>query len=119
MLKLKDIDLHSDPESRYYVKSEVVQVTFAESNGELRSREGINRYAAGDALITGSTGDRWCVSRDRFDSKYEPLAPLKHGEKGAYRNKPIPVLAKQMREPFSIARSNGGDILQGSAQDWL
>jgi hypothetical protein len=119
MLELKDIDLRSDPASNYYVKNEVVQVTFAKSDGELVSPEGANHYRAGDALIIGSTGNRWSVSRDRFDAKYEPLSRLKHGEAGAYRNKPIPVLAKQINEPFTIARSANGDILSGSAQDWL
>ena len=31
----------------------------------------------------------------------------------------MPVLAKQMRERFSIARSAGGDVLRGEAGDWL
>jgi sugar transferase (PEP-CTERM/EpsH1 system associated) len=52
--------------------------------------------------------DRFQVPRDRFDAKYEALSPLQHGEAGSYRNKPIPVLAKQMLQPFSIARSAGG-----------
>jgi len=31
----------------------------------------------------------------------------------------VPVLAKQMVEAFSLARSSGGDLLQGLAHDWL
>lgn len=119
MLELKNIDLRTDPDARTYVKNETVQVEFAKQPGELISLEGPNKYAIGDALITGSGGERWCVSRDRFDAKYEPLSPLKHGEDGAYRNKPVPVLAKQMQGPFTIARSTGGDVLQGKPQDWL
>jgi len=69
MHELKNIDLRLDPRAREYIKSEVVQVVFAQDDGELVSREGPNRYTVGDALITGSTGDRWCVSRDRFDGK--------------------------------------------------
>jgi hypothetical protein len=41
------------------VKNEQVQVVFAGSAGELISRAVPNRYHAGDALITGSTGYRW------------------------------------------------------------
>jgi len=119
MLELKNIDLRSDPESGEYIKNEAVHVAFAKREGELISREGPNRYAEGDALITGSTGNRWSVSRDRFDAKYEPVPPLRLGEDGVYRNKPIPVLAKQMHEPFKIARSNGGDMLSGDKNDWL
>ncbi len=119
MLELKNIDLRNDPDAALYVKNEVVQVCFAKGDGGLTSQEGLNRYSAGDALITGSTGNRWVVSRDRFDAKYEPVSPLKAGEDGAYRNKPIPVLAKQIHEPFSVNRSAGGDRLQGRAGDWL
>jgi hypothetical protein len=119
MHELKYIDLRADPDAARYVKNEQVQVVFAGSAGELISREGPNRYQAGDALIAGSTGDRWCVSRDRFDAKYEPVPPLTHGADGSYRNRSIPVLAKQMRAAFSIARCEGGDLLLGLAQDWL
>jgi hypothetical protein len=119
MRALENIDLRSDPQAARYVKNETVQVIFAQRADEIASREGPNRYAIGDALITGSTGDRWCVSRNRFDAKYEPVAPLAHGADGAYRNRPLLVLAKQMHEPFCVARSAGGDLLRGLAGDWL
>jgi len=112
-------DLRRDPESRKYVKHEVVNVEFATAPGELISREGPNAFAPGDALITGSTGDRWTVSRDRFDAKYEPVPPGVAGEPGPYRNLPVPVLAKQVHEAFSIVRSEGGDRLAGKAGDWF
>lgn len=119
MLELKNIDLAGDASATVFVKDEVVAVVFAAGDGELSSREGANRYAAGDALITGSTGDRWSVSRDRFDAKYAAVAPTQAGEDGSYRAKPMPVLAKQMAEAFTVARSSGGDVLRGLAQDWL
>jgi hypothetical protein len=113
------IDLARDPHARQYIKNETVAVTFATSAGAVASREGANRYAIGDALITGSTGDHWSVSRDRFDAKYMPVPPLAHGQDGAYRNKPIPVYAKQIHEPFSVPRTAGGDVIHGKADDWL
>jgi PGDYG protein len=119
MLTLTYIDLTSDPQAAPHIKNEVVQVRFAEMEGELMSREGPNRYTTGDALITGSTGDQWCVSRNRFDQKYSPVSPLEHGIAGQYRNCPLPVLAKQMLQAFTAARSTGGDILSGAAGDWL
>ncbi len=119
MPELKNIDLRNDPNAARYVKNELVLVAFAGATGELISREGLNRFQTGDALITGSTGDRWCVSRDRFDAKYEAVPPLSHGADGRYRNRPIPVLAKQMRTAFSIARCENGDLLLGLTQDWL
>jgi len=113
------VELRKDPAARTYVKNEVVSVRFASSAGSVASREGTNTYQAGDALITGSTGDHWSVTRDRFDAKYTPIAPLQRGQDGDYRNIPIPVLAKQIHQDFSVARSLGGDIIYGKAGDWL
>lgn len=94
MTLLTDIDLRRDDAANLYVKEEVVQVIFATEPGELVSREGPNRYRVGDAIVTGSTGDRWCVSRERFEARYDPVP----GMAGAYRNKPVPVpvLAREM-----------------------
>jgi hypothetical protein len=120
MTELKDLDLRGDPAAAHYVKDETVAVQFADADGELMSLEGPNRYAAGDALITGTGGARWVVARERFDAKYLPAAPdLPHGEPGAYRNRPVAVLAKRMDVAFAIARSAAGDILHGQAGDWV
>lgn len=119
MLELKDIDLTRDSLASAYVKTEVVQVNFAREAGELISLEGPNRYAIGDAVITGSTGTRWSVTRDRFEAKYVPVQPTRQGEDGSYQARPIPVLARQFAEPFTAARSAGGDLLHGMAGDWL
>lgn len=121
MIELRHIDLRTDAAAQRVVKDETVAVDFAAHDGELMSLEGPNRYVPGDALITGSTGDRWVVSRERFDAKYVPAdAALAHGTPGAYRNRPAVVLAKRMDEAFSLARSaNGGDVLTGNAGDWI
>jgi hypothetical protein len=117
--QLSDPDLTRDPAARAAIKDETVQVEVATVAGSLVSAVGLNRYRAGDALITGSTGDRWCVSRDRFDAKYLAVPPTRHGTNGRYRNRPVTVLAKQMQQPFSILREAGGDVLNGAAGDWL
>jgi hypothetical protein len=119
MLALENIDLRNDPLAHEYVKDEVVEVVFAREDGEIMSREGPNRYHAGDALITGSTGDRWSVPRDRFDLKYDAVAPAAAGDDGAYRARPVVVLAKQIAQPFTIARVAGGDLLTGVSGDWV
>ncbi|MBI5110028.1 MAG: PGDYG domain-containing protein [Rhodocyclales bacterium] len=119
MLELKAINLAADPLAARYVKNEIVTVEFARHAGELTSLEGPNRYQAGDALITGSTGSRWSVSRDRFVAKYEAVAPITMGEDGRYAARPVPVLARQIAEPFSAERTAGGDRLHGKAGDWL
>ncbi|WP_440468647.1 PGDYG domain-containing protein [Pseudomonas sp. YH-1] len=120
MIELTQLDLRSDPAAQRVVKDETVAVEFATTAGELMSLEGPNRYAVGDAIISGATGERWVVSRQRFDPKYRPAdTGLAHGEPGAYRNVPSPVLARRMDEPFTLLRSAGGDRLSGSAGDWV
>ena len=118
-LELNNPDLAADPAARPAVKDETVSVEFAVRADALVSAVGVNRYLPGDALITGSTGDRWCVSRDRFDVKYHPLPGTVHGQAGLYRNSPTTVLAKRMEMPFSVARATGGDVLRGDVGDWL
>ncbi|MDP2825369.1 MAG: PGDYG domain-containing protein [Sulfuritalea sp.] len=105
MLELKNIDLTRDNAAARFVKHEVVDVVFAATAGELISREGPNRFEAGDALIAGSTGDCWSVSRSRFDAKYVPVAPAQAGADGRYQARPLPVLAKQLVEAFSLAHA--------------
>ena len=118
-MRVTHIDLTNDPQASQYTKNEIVSVVFAQESGAVASREGANCYAAGDALITGSTGDRWSVSRDRFDAKYAPIPPLAHGQDGAYRNHPLPVYAKQMPETFAVQRAAGSDVIHGNPGDWL
>jgi hypothetical protein len=119
VLELDNPDLASDPAACLVVKNEVVSVEFAGAPGMLVSAVGENHYAVGDALVTGSTGDRWCVSRDRFVAKYRPEPGIGMGQPGRYRNAPVPILAKRMSQPFSVPRSAGGDRLRGAVGDWL
>jgi hypothetical protein len=116
---LEDLDLTGNIHAVWAVKDELVMVEFALAAGTLESAVGTNRYAVGDALITGTTGDRWCVSGDRFDAKYAAQAPTQSGRPGSYRNLPIPVRARCMDVPFCVRRSAGGDVLYGTAGDWL
>ncbi len=119
MLELTDVDLRTDATAGTYIKQETVSVEFAAQAGRLGSSVGSNHYRAGDALLTGADGDRWSVSRDRFDAGYVPVALTLPGQPGRYRNRPRPVLARRMAEEFRCPRRAGGDWLQGAAGDWL
>jgi PGDYG protein len=110
--------LSVDPSAIRVVKDERVMVEFAAAPGVLMSAVGPNHYGVGDALITGSTGDRWSVTRDRFDVKYRPADGQLPGSPGFYRNVPIPIWAKRIQQPFTIERQAGGDRLEGKAGDW-
>ncbi len=110
--------LSTDAAAIRVVKDERVMVDFAAAPGVLMSAVGPNHYGRGDALITGSTGDRWSVTRDRFDAKYRPDDGQSPGIAGAYRNVPMPIWAKQIHHAFTIERQAGGDRLEGAAGDW-
>jgi hypothetical protein len=119
MVHITTIDLRTSDRAAVYEKHEIVEVEFALTSGSVHSREGKNSYCAGDALITGSTKDRWSVTRGRFDAKYSPIASTQAGENGRYANIPAPVLAQVMTQEFSIERHSGGDVIHGKAGDWL
>lgn len=113
------LDLTRDHAAARYVKDETVSVAFAQEAGTLMSGEGVNQYASGDAIITGSNGARWSVSRDRFVEKYDAVPPTLPLHDGAYRSRPVPIWAKQMTHAFSLTRRAGGDVLHGEAGDWV
>ncbi len=120
IVHIESVDLAADAGAAWAVKDETGDGGVRDRRRQFAERSvGANRYAAGDALVTGSTGDRWCVSRTRFDAKYEPQRPTQSGKNGQYRNRPVPILAKRMERAFSVARTAGGDVLRGVAGDWL
>lgn len=119
VLELDRIDLRADGVARRFVKRETVSVEFAITSGVLMSRVGPNSYLPGDAVVTGADGDRWCVSRERFDVGYAPLPDVAPGAPGRYQNRPRLILARQMSEAFRCRRAAGGDWLAGRAGDWL
>jgi hypothetical protein len=120
MLNLSHLtNLEQDIAAAQYCKVEVVEVHFATDAGMLTSRVGSNHYVADDAIIDAADGERWVVLRRRFDEKYVPIYPTLAGQAGRYEAKKLNVFAKQMAEPFRIAREVGGDVLTGNRGDWL
>lgn len=118
-MHFENFDLRQDAAAAAFVKQETVTVVFAAAVGELQSREGPNRYERGDALVTGSNGDVWSVTRVRFDARYELISSDPTPSGASYRNKPLPVLARQIAEVFTMRRRAGGDMLHGKNGDWL
>ncbi len=96
-----------------------VSVRFAAVAGPVLTREGIVQAEAEDAIVTGVDGERWPVSSDKFDEKYQALAPTQHGESGVYLTLPNEVLAIRMGEPFAVLLRDGQSRLEGRPGDWL
>jgi hypothetical protein len=117
---LTAIDLRNDGKARAAQSRPVpVQVQFAKSDGRLATRDGMVRYAKGDALLTGFAGDSWPVARHAFLDRYQAQAGTDPGEDGRYLKRPLPVLVRQLDAPVSVAVGAAGDLIQGLPGDWL
>lgn len=96
-----------------------IDVRFAAEGCIVRTAEGAVRAKPGDAILTGTSGEHWRVSRSHFSDKYTPVPPTVDGEPGRYRANPYQVLALRMSEGFRVILSDGMSELTGRAGDWL
>jgi hypothetical protein len=114
------LDLSEDRAARRARKrAVVVQVEFADKGGTLSTQEGPVHFSTGDALLTGSEGERWPVARNTFEANYAPVAPNRPGKPGPYRKRPRVVWAKSMTEAFDVTLDRDRGTLRGHAGDWL
>jgi PGDYG protein len=96
-----------------------VQVRFAPEACTVQTPEGLVHARAGDAIITGTAGEKWRVSRAHFANKYRPKPPLLAGEAGPYLSLRYRIRALQMQQPFEVVLADGESHLVGRAGDWL
>ena len=97
-----------------------VYVEFAESSGVLETLEGVVSYQRGDALMIGIKGERWPITRERFEETYYSSDPnLLLGSSGFYLKKPVLVDAFQVDAPCAIHLLNGSGILHANRGDWI
>lgn len=113
-------DLESDPHALHVCKRPMpVEVRFAFADGICQTLEGPVRYRRGDAILTGSHGERWPVQRDRFFDSYEPLPPTDAAKNGTYRKRPALVLALRLDCDLAVPVGWANDPLQAHPGDWL
>ena len=96
-----------------------VQVRFTEAACEIHTREGYVKAKPGDAIITGTGGEQWRVSRARFAEKYRPKPPLVAGDAGEYLSLKYRIHALPMPQPFEVLLADGESRLNGQTGDWL
>jgi hypothetical protein len=96
-----------------------VQVRFATTDCLVQSQEGSVHAKAGDAILTGTHGEHWRVSKARFAEKYRPVPPTQAAEDGTYVSSPIEVLVVQMQDQFDVLLADGHSALKGVPGDWL
>jgi hypothetical protein len=97
-----------------------VEVRFAHEPCSVQTREGTVHARPGDAIVTGTAGERWRVSRAHFSNKYRPASPaVREGEAGTYVSLPNSILAVRMTEGFEVVLADGISRLKGQPGDWL
>jgi hypothetical protein len=96
-----------------------IDVRFTLIECTVQTSEGLVHAAPGDAIITGTAGEHWRVSRARFPHKYQPVPPTVDGEDGRYVSLPNRIMAVPMTEEFEVILADGVSRLTGRAGEWL
>jgi hypothetical protein len=96
-----------------------VEVRFAAEAGSITTLEGAVACSPGDALVTGTQGEVWPVTRRAFEQKYEAVPPTVMGSCGRYRTRATPALALRLTGTVTLALPSGKGILEGHEGDWL
>lgn len=72
------------------------RVEFATAPCIVQTPEGAVGAAAGDAILTGGSGERWPVARAGFFNRYRPIPPTEEGQPGRYVSLPNRVIGIAM-----------------------
>jgi hypothetical protein len=96
-----------------------VDVRFTPTPCTVKTREGLVHALPGDAIITGTSGEHWRVSRAHFAEKYHPVPPTPPGHDGRYVSLPNHIMAVQVPEAFDVLLADGVSQLSGQPNDWL
>ena len=96
-----------------------VQVQFAATACEIQTQEGLVHARTGDAIVTGSAGERWRVSRAHFPEKYRAVPPTTDGQDGGYLSLTNAIMAVPMPTAFEVILADGLSHLKGRPGDWL
>jgi PGDYG protein len=110
----------SDPRRVFARKLErEIQAKFTPIACTVQTPEGLVHARPGDAILTGTAGEHWRVSRERFAEKYRPVPPTLAGEAGRYMSLPNRIQALPMTDSFEVLLADGVSRLSGHAGDWL
>jgi len=96
-----------------------VDVRFTPVECTVKTNEGVVQARPGDAILTGTAGEHWRVSRSHFAGKYRPVPPTPAGADGRYECLPIRIKGVPMSEGFEVLLADGVSRLTGRAGDWL
>lgn len=98
----------------YHALPVEVDAQIAQAAGEIQTLEGPQAYAAGDALVTGTQGERWPVRAAEFARRYEPVP----GRADRYRKRRLQVRAQQVADSVTVHAPSGA-VLQARPGSWI
>jgi len=96
-----------------------VDVQFTSTACTVQTQEGVVHARPGDAIVTGTAGERWRVSRGHFAEKYRAVSPTIEGHAGRYVSLPNSIVAVPMTTTFEVLLADGVSRLRGQPGDWL
>ena len=116
-LNYKNYNINEDTPP-YNVEKKPIPLNFEISKEKqtIETKEGKVTAYPGDAIMTGTQGEKWPIEKENFENTYTVLPE----SNTAIKNK-ITVKAKQFNEPFSIEikRNENPQTLTGKPGDWL
>ncbi len=92
----------------------IVKIAFAKHDCTIDTLEGPVHARAGDAIITGTAGERWPLRAELVEAKYRPATG---GD--CYMSLPVEVLALQATAPFAVMLADGVSRIDGCSGDFL
>lgn len=112
-------DISHLPQAFCAIKKPIpVKVEFAKADGVLETLEGLVSYRQGDALLTGTSGERWPVPLDKFRATYMPLDASDENVM-LYVKRPVKVWAWVTDRPLDVPLSGGRGTLHAEPGDVL
>lgn len=103
----------------YYKIPQVRSVEFATAAGSMATLEGDVAVEVGDALMTGSEGERWPIRHREFEKTYLPHGQTRKGETGKYVSRPAIATATRLCSARVVHLPHNKGVLNGQAGDWL
>ncbi len=107
------IDLRANPHAFAVYKIPVVLTySIVQVRQVVKTKEGPQTAKAGDAVLTGTEGERWPVPKDRFEKTYD----VNVDGSGTCSKKKMRALAIEMDHPFSVNPPQSNQPLNGKGK---
>ncbi len=106
--------------SAYISKPIPLHIVFAAQTGVIQTLEGPVSHQVGDAIVTGTAGERWPISRERFERTYRPADQMgRMGRDGWFVKEPVVVQAVRAQADARVSLGGERGTLAAQGGDWI